>query len=112
MKTIVGIIGVFWGVGVTAMVAAAPPAAATPATPLSTATITLRGHPQTLHLYGSRGAGDPILVSSGDGGWIHLAPEVAGALAARGFFVVGFDTLAYLESFTSGSTTLATKDEP
>jgi hypothetical protein len=95
-----GIVGIICSVGVTALVAAAPP------------TITLRGHPQTLHLYGSRGSGDPILVSSGDGGWVHLAPEVAEALAARGYFVVGFDTLAYLQSFTSGSTTLATEDEP
>jgi type IV secretory pathway VirJ component len=28
-------------------------------------------------------------VSSGDGGWIHLAPHVAEVLAAKGFFVVG-----------------------
>jgi len=102
------IVGALCGAGVPAIVAAAPPAA----TPSSTAIVTLRGRPQTLHLYGSRGSGVPILVSSGDGGWIHLAPEVAGALAGRGFFVVGFDTLAYLQDFTSGSTTLATRDEP
>ena len=114
-------VGLICGVGVTAIVAASPSVAptqstrsalSTPSTLSSEATITLRGRPQTLHLYGSRGSGDPILVSSGDGGWIHLAPEVAGALAARGFFVVGFDTLAYLQGFTSGTTTLATRDEP
>src|SRR5262245_56466165 len=71
----------------------------------------LRGHPQSLHLYGARGA-PPVIVSSGDGGWIHLAPHVAGFLAARGFFVVGFDVKAYLESFTSRTTTLRPQDEP
>ncbi len=74
-------------------------------------TLTLRGHVQSLHVYGTRGA-PPIVVSSGDGGWIHLGPHVAEALAARGFFVVGFDARAYLESFTSGRTTLRPEDEP
>ena len=54
----------------------------------------------------------PIIVSSGDGGWIHLGPLVAEFLAAHGFFVVGFDTKAYLENFTSNSTVLRTQDEP
>ena len=77
-------------------------------------TVTIRGHQQQLHVYGTRGAGagDPVLVSSGDGGWMHLAPHVADVLAARGFFVVGFDTKAYLQSFTSGSSTLRPEDEP
>jgi type IV secretory pathway VirJ component len=51
-----------------------------------------------------------VLVSSGDGGWIHLAPSVAETLAANGFFVVGFDVKAYLESFTSGDATLRLED--
>jgi alpha-beta hydrolase superfamily lysophospholipase len=75
-------------------------------------TLSIRGRPQTVHLYGSRGSGDPVIVSSGDGGWLHLGPRVAETLAANGFFVVGFDTKAYLESFTSGSTTLRIEDEP
>ena len=74
-------------------------------------TVVLRGHAQSLHLYGSRG-GQPVLLSSGDGGWMHLAPRVAAILAAQGCFVVGFDTRAYLESFTSGSATLRPEDEP
>jgi fermentation-respiration switch protein FrsA (DUF1100 family) len=74
-------------------------------------TITIRGHAQSLHLYGPRG-GAPVIVSSGDGGWMHLGPHVAEVLAAKGFFVVGFDARAYLESFTSGKTTLGTGDEP
>jgi type IV secretory pathway VirJ component len=73
--------------------------------------VNLRGHDQVLHLYGSRG-GTPVIVSSGDGGWIHLGPHVAEVLSANGFFVVGFDVRAYLESFTSGETTLREEDEP
>ena len=65
----------------------------------------------TLRVYGSRG-GVPAIVSSGDGGWIHLAPHVAETLASKGYFVVGFDVRAYLEAFTSGSATLRTEDEP
>ena len=71
----------------------------------------IRGHTQSLHVYGERG-GQPVIVSSGDGGWIHLGPHVAETLAARGFFVVGFDVRAYLSSFTSGKGTLRPEDEP
>jgi fermentation-respiration switch protein FrsA (DUF1100 family) len=63
-------------------------------------------------MYGTRGQGDPIVVSSGDGGWVHLAPHVAEVLSARGFFVVGFDTKSYLESMTSGKTGVRVEDEP
>jgi pimeloyl-ACP methyl ester carboxylesterase len=73
--------------------------------------INIRGHEQVLRLCGMRG-GTPVIVSSGDGGWIHLGPHVAEVLSARGFFVVGFDAKAYLESFTNGSTTLRAEDEP
>jgi alpha-beta hydrolase superfamily lysophospholipase len=37
---------------------------------------------------------------------------VAEALAARGFFVVGFDAKAYLEGMTSKGSTLKPEDEP
>jgi pimeloyl-ACP methyl ester carboxylesterase len=74
-------------------------------------TITLRGHDQVLHLYGTRGS-RPVIVSSGDGGWIHLGPHVAEVLLANGFFVVGFDAKAYLESFTNGAATVRVEDEP
>jgi fermentation-respiration switch protein FrsA (DUF1100 family) len=72
--------------------------------------IMLRGHAQVLHIYGTRGA-TPFIVSSGDGGWIHLGPHVAEVLAANGGFVVGFDAKAYLESFT-GDATLRAADVP
>lgn len=74
-------------------------------------TVTIRGQAQSLRVYGTRG-GVPIIVSSGDGGWVHLGPHVAEVLAARGFFVVGFDVKAYLECFTSSNVTLRPEDEP
>ena len=74
-------------------------------------TLSIRGRNQSLRLYGTRG-GTPVVVSSGDGGWIHLAPHVAEVLAGKGFFVVGFDVRGYLESFTAGKTTLRAEDEP
>ncbi len=74
-------------------------------------TVALRGHGQALHVYG-RAGGEPVLVSSGDGGWIHLAPHIAEFLAARGFTVVGFDVKAYLSAFTSGRTALQPRDVP
>jgi len=74
-------------------------------------TLRIRGRDQSLRLYGTRG-GVPVVVSSGDGGWIHLAPHVAEVLASRGFFVVGFDVRGYLESFTAGQTTLRAENEP
>jgi hypothetical protein len=101
----------------------APPATVVPAfaAPLNAAaditadptteTIGIRNQLQTLYVYGTRGAA-PVLVSSGDGGWMHLAPHVAEVLAARGYFVVGFDVKQYLSGFTSGSETLSARDVP
>jgi pimeloyl-ACP methyl ester carboxylesterase len=74
-------------------------------------TMTIRGHPQTLRVYGSP-QGDPVIVSSGDGGWVHLGPHIAETLARRGYYVLGFDVRAYLSSFTGGTATLEQKDEP
>ena len=73
--------------------------------------LTLRGHEQFLHLYGPAD-GAPVIVSSGDGGWIHLGPHVADLLAARGFFVVGFDAKAYLAGFTTDRMALRPSEEP
>jgi alpha-beta hydrolase superfamily lysophospholipase len=70
----------------------------------------IRGHVQQLQLYG-RSDGTPVIVSSGDGGWVHLGPHVAELLAGRGFFVVGFDVKAYLAGFTSETATLRPADE-
>ena len=74
-------------------------------------TLTIRGQVQVLRLYGPPD-GQPAIVSSGDGGWIHLAPHVAEVLAGEGYFVVGFDARAYLSGFTSGASSLRQEDEP
>ena len=84
---------------------------AAPAWPQTRETLTIRGQEQSLRIYGDR-RGEPVVVSSGDGGWIHLAPHVAEFLSARGYFVVGFDARAYLSSFTSGPSTLRPSEEP
>jgi alpha-beta hydrolase superfamily lysophospholipase len=62
-------------------------------------------------MYGST-RGQPVIVSSGDGGWVHLGPHVAEVLAAKGFYAIGFDVRAYLASFTSQQSTLRVEDEP
>ena len=80
-------------------------------TPQTRETLSIRDHRQTVWTYGRRG-GQPVIVTSGDGGWIHLGPRVAEFLASKGFFVVGFDAKAYLESFTTGRTVLRPEDEP
>jgi len=72
----------------------------------------IRGRTQALHIYGTRGRGDPVIVSSGDGGWIHLAPHVAEFLSSKGYFVVGLDSRDYLESMTSGKSGIRVEDEP
>jgi fermentation-respiration switch protein FrsA (DUF1100 family) len=81
------------------------------ATSPSTIRFDIRGKPQILRLYGTRGA-YPIVVTSGDGGWIHLGPHAADVLAASGCYVIGFDAKAYLSSFTAGTATLDPREEP
>ncbi len=73
--------------------------------------LSLRGKQQQLHLYGEKGAA-PIILSSGDLGWAGLVVYVAEFLATRGYYVIGFNSKAYLVSFTSGSQTLAPEDVP
>jgi hypothetical protein len=76
------------------------PLAAGAASP-ATESLPIRGRNQTLRVYGTRG-GFVAVVASGDGGWIHLGPYVAEFLSSKGYFVVGFDSKAYLSSFTKG----------
>lgn len=75
------------------------------------ATIDLRGKSQELHLYGNPG-GPPVILSSGDLGWAGLAVHVAEFLSSRGYRVVGFNSRAYLTSFTSKSAALDPADVP
>ena len=74
--------------------------------------VTLRGRPQAVHVYGTRGSSPPVIVSSGDGGWIHLGPHIAQVLAAQGYFVVGFNAKEYLRSFTTIGSGLQQTDVP
>jgi hypothetical protein len=76
-----------------------------------TARLSIRGQEQTLRLYGERG-GPVAILASGDGGWIHLGPHVAEYLSSKGWYVVGFDSKAYLSSFTAKGSTLAPADVP
>jgi hypothetical protein len=87
------------------------PAELLEAGPTSNLPFAIRGKTVTLHLYGPD-TGYPLVVASGDGGWIHLGPHVAEVLASRGHFVVGLDSKEYLSVFTSGSVTLRPEDEP
>jgi len=75
----------------------------------TTQSIFIRGREQTLHISGAPG-GIPIVLSSGDGGWFHLAPHVAEVLAAKGYYVVGFDVRSYLAGFTTAAATLQATD--
>jgi hypothetical protein len=70
---------------------------------------TLRGKTLDLYLYGKRGA-PPVVLVSGDGGWIHLAPQTAPILAAHGYYVVGLSAKQYLSAFTAGQATLSPAD--
>jgi len=76
-----------------------------------TVTLTLRGQPLTLQVYGPP-TGEPVLVASGDGGWTHLGPHVAEVLSRSGHFVVGLDSKQYLSAFTDGAKTLSVQDVP
>jgi hypothetical protein len=57
--------------------------------------IVLHGRDYPLRRFGPASSRVAI-VSSGDGGWVHLAPHIAEGLAARGWTVVGFDSRDYL----------------
>lgn len=79
------------------------------ASPTSPTSLTIRGHDQPLHV-----SGDPrrpaVVLLSGDGGWIHLAPHLATWLAGSGYYAIGVDSRAYLEAFTSRSGALSVAD--
>ncbi len=79
--------------------------------PAQDAALLVRGRPQQIHLYGVKG-GVPVILSSGDLGWAGLVVQVADFLASEGYYVIGFNTKAYLASFTSRSTSLSPKDVP
>jgi predicted alpha/beta-fold hydrolase len=80
-----------------------------PALAQESANVIVRGKSQTLTLYGKRG-NPPVLLTSGDLGWAGLVTHVAELLAQRGYFVVGVNSRAYLESFTSRSRALTVNE--
>jgi hypothetical protein len=73
--------------------------------------LSIRGKAQQLHVYGTRG-GVPIVLSSGDLGWAGLVVHVAEFLESQGYYVVGFNTKAYLGGFTTRSSTLSPLSVP
>lgn len=75
------------------------------------ASLSLRGNVQQLQLYGQRG-GETVVLSSGDLGWAGLVVHVAELLSSRGYFVVGFNSKAYLTSFTTRDSRLNPRDVP
>lgn len=84
-------------------------AAGASAPPPHPETIALRGHSQRVLVYGA--PDQPVaIVSSGDGGWMHLGPHVAETLAAHGYRVIGFDVKNYLSSFTTSASALSQAD--
>jgi alpha-beta hydrolase superfamily lysophospholipase len=76
---------------------------------LGTVPFVLRGRTLALHVSGPA-TGLPVIVASGDGGWIHLGPHVSDVLARAGYFVVGLDSRQYLAAFTVGRRGLAPDD--
>jgi pimeloyl-ACP methyl ester carboxylesterase len=70
-------------------------------------TVSLSGHEQKLRMYGPE-TGRPVILASGDGGWMHLAPHLATLLASRGYFVIGLDARSYLSSGSGAKQGLTT----
>jgi hypothetical protein len=73
--------------------------------------VNLPGKQQDLYLYGAKD-GIPVILSSGDLGWAGLVVHVAEFLSSRGYYVVGFNSKAYLSSFTAKTGTLKPGDVP
>lgn len=74
----------------------------------------LRGKTLTLAVYRPP-SGKPkgtVFMGSGDVGWVGLAAEMAEFLSGQGYNVVGINVRQYLAAFTSGRTTVTTKDAP
>jgi hypothetical protein len=77
----------------------------------SPANFMLRGKVQELSIYGKQG-NPAIILSSGDLGWAGLVTHVAEFYSMSGYYVIGFNSRAYLSSFTTRSGTLMPQDVP
>jgi len=74
----------------------------------------LRGKTLTLAVY-RPSSGKPkgtVFMGSGDVGWVGLAAEMAEFLSGQGYNVVGINVRQYLAAFTSGRSTVTTKEAP
>ena len=71
--------------------------------------LVLHGREYTLRHFGPA-SGHVALISSGDGGWIHLAPHVADVLAGWGWTVLGFDSRDYLSRGNASGAALTPDD--
>jgi type IV secretory pathway VirJ component len=87
------------GAGVLALLMCGSPASARP----TSVAVTLDGKVQTLTAYRVERATQAVILSSGDLGWAGFVVDVAQFLAGQNVAVLGFDSKAYLESFTVGS---------
>lgn len=73
----------------------------------------LRGKVLTLTVYRPTGqARGTIFMGSGDVGWVGLAVDLSEFLSDNGFIVVGINVRQYLGAFTSGRTTLTSREPP
>jgi dienelactone hydrolase len=77
----------------------------------SSTSIDIRGNHQQLLLYGHP-ADEPVILSSGDLGWAGLVVHVAEFMSSHGYYVLGFNTRAYLSSFTTRTSTLRPQQVP
>jgi hypothetical protein len=87
--------------------------AAAHAAAAETLTFPVRGKNLTLTVY--RPAGKPkatVLMGSGDVGWVGLAVEMSEFLQSQGYCAIGINVREYLAAFTSGKTTLTTREPP
>lgn len=74
----------------------------------------VRGKTLTLAVYRPAN-GKPkgtVFMGSGDVGWVGLAAEMSEFLSGQGYNVIGINVRQYLAAFTSGRTTLTTREAP
>ena len=75
-------------------------------------TVDIRGHSVDVYTYAAstKPARGRIILAPGDGGWRGFAITIAETVSSWGYEVSGFDTRRYLETFTTGQSTLRETD--
>lgn len=88
----------------------------TASTSRRTESLTIRDKVQTVEIYDPAPDSHPqpfqVVVSAGDLGWIGLPVSIAEHLSALGYRVIGFNSRAYLSSFTERRTRLIPDELP